>query len=212
MRVIKLNRNWLVLAALCLSGLVAPAALAEGGWTFIGEDDGIRLFERAIPGQELPGFRGVMVVSAPVDSLVAELKDHTEHTQWMHRCVEARQVEDLGNGRSIDYNRTDAPWPVWDRDVVLEARWTTSGDGKRVMLHFENADPSRWPLPRKTVRMPRLKGHYEFRVLGNGRTRVTYQVEADPGGSLPTWLAKRVARELPHNTLTALRTRVSKSR
>jgi hypothetical protein len=57
--------------------------------------------------------------------------------------------------------------------------------------------------------MPRLVGFYRLRKLTDRQTEVTYQVEADPGGSLPRWLATRIARDLPHETLARLRARVS---
>ena len=111
----------------------------------------------------------------------------------------------------IDYNRTDAPWPVWDRDVVLDSRWTSSADGRMVTVEFVNADPSLVPLPEKTVRMPRLSGFYRLWKMEPEKTKVVYQVEADPGGRIPTWLAKRVARDLPWSTLSVLRKRVTKA-
>jgi hypothetical protein len=99
---------------------------------------------------------------------------------------------------------------VWDRDVVLDSQWTTSPDGRLVTLTFMNTDPSLVPLPQKTVRMPHLSGFYRFWKLEPELTKVVYQVEATPGGSIPTWLAKRVARDLPWKTLDALRKRVTK--
>jgi hypothetical protein len=182
----------------------------DSAWEQIDDDSGIRVFKREIAGQELPGFRGETVIAAPLERFVAELKDYKHHTEWMESCVASREIKDLGGGHVIDYNRTEAPWPVWDRDVVLDSHWTTSADGRLVVLTFVNTDPSLVPLPEKTVRMPRLRGFYRFWKLDPGHTKVVYQVEADPGGSIPTWLAKRVARDLPWKTLDALRERVTK--
>jgi hypothetical protein len=98
---------------------------------------------------------------------------------------------------------------VWDRDVVLDTRFTPSADGKQLTLNFRDTDPQRHALPRKTVRMPRLVGFYKMEELSPGKTRVTYQVEADVGGSLPRWLADRIAKELPYETLSRLRERLT---
>lgn len=189
---------------------MAAAVDPEPAWEQIDDDDGIRVSKREIPGQELPGFRGEAIIKAPIEKLVAVVKDHAHHTEWMHRCVEAAQLKDLGNERSIDYNRTDAPWPVWDRDVILAAEWTHNAEGTLWVLSFKNTDPTLRPLPDKTVRMPKLVGFYKFWKLDANKTKVVYQVEADPGGSLPTWLSKSVARDLPYNTLSALRARATK--
>lgn len=42
-----------------------------------------------------------------------------------------------------------------------------------------------------TVRMPFLRGSWSIQTLDGGGSRVTYQVTADPGGSLPAWLVRR---------------------
>jgi hypothetical protein len=209
----KLTTFLLVVTMTTLGSFLAQAADLSGApWTLLDDDEGIRVFEREIPGQELPGFRGEAVIAAPLERIVAELKDYAHHTEWMESCVASYKVKDLGNGRVIDYNRTEAPWPVWDRDVILDSQWTTSADGKLVSVTFVNTDPTLKPLPEKTVRMPRLSGFYRLWKLEPEKTKVVYQVEADPGGSIPTWLAKRVARDLPFKTLAVLRERVTKAR
>ena len=57
--------------------------------------------------------------------------------------------------------------------------------------------------------MPKLAGFHELTRLRPGKTKVAHQVEADVGGSLPTWIAKRVARDMPYETLARLRSRVA---
>ena len=187
------------------------ADASTGGWKQFDEEDGIRLWEREIPGQELPGFRGEVTIDAEPRKIIDVIEDYKHHTEWMHRCTESTLLADKGGGTQITYNRTNPPWPVWDRDVILETKVDKSDDGKTVTLNFHNIDSDLRPLPSKVVRMPKLVGFYKLERLGDERTRVSYQVEADPGGSLPTWLAKRSARDLPFETLSRLRERVSKT-
>src|SRR5262245_48788925 len=187
----------LALALITLSGMARAADERESSWELLDEDDGIRVWKREIPGQELPGFRGETVMNAPVERIGHELEDYKHHTEWMDSCIASYMVKDLGGQHVIDYNRTHAPWPVWDRDVVLDSRWTLSPDRRLLVISFENTDPSWVPLPANTVRMPRLRGFYKMWQMEPNKTKVVYQVEADPGGSLPTWLAKRVVRDIP---------------
>jgi hypothetical protein len=202
-------RVGLTVLSLLASPLTVFAEPAQD-WTQVDDSDGIRVWKREIPGQQLPGFRGEVIMATSVEALVAVLKDYAGHTEWMHRCVASAQLKDLGGGRSIDYNRTDAPWPVWDRDAVVDAQWSETPDRQLVTLSFKNANPGLHPLPKRTVRLPKLVGFYQLWRLGTNRTKVVYQVEADPGGSLPTWLAKSVVRDMPYNTLSALRARTER--
>lgn len=194
----------------CAAGLVAPTVAAgEGAWQWLGEKRGIRLWKLQVPGQSLPGFRGQTVVAGSIDDIVAELVDVKHHTEWMHRCVESWIYEHHSDTRAIIYNRTSAaPWPVWDRDVVLDVELVYNHDRTGVTIRFQNLQDKLRPVPDRVVRMPRLAGFYKLTQLTSTHTRVVYQVEADIGGSIPDWIAREVARDLPYYTLLSLRERV----
>lgn len=46
-----------------------------------------------------------------------------------------------------------------------------------------------------------LKGFWRFIPEKEGRIKVIYQIHADPGGDIPSWLANAVAVDSPFNTL-----------
>ena len=56
--------------------------------------------------------------------------------------------------------------------------------------------------------MPRLNGHYRFKELGPRKTWIEYEIDADPGGSIPGWLVRIASRDIPFITLQNLRKRV----
>ena len=51
------------------------------------------------------------------------------------------------------------------------------------------------------MRIPYLSGYWLLEKQGANRTKVTYQVHADPGGSIPHWLANATAVNNPYETL-----------
>ena len=56
--------------------------------------------------------------------------------------------------------------------------------------------------------MPRLVGAYDLTWVSPTRTRVSYQLDIDPGGSLPGFAVTRTTRETPLYTLLGLRRQV----
>lgn len=193
---------------LALAFAVTAFANSPGSWEMIDEEDGIRTWKKDTPGMDLPGFRGQVVINAPPAQVFSVMQDRNSHTKWMHRCAESKLLKTVNESRQILYNRTDAPWPVWDRDVILDTTSTKSADGKSIDVVFSNISSDLKPLPSKVVRMPRLVGFYKLRQLDANKTQVTYQIDADIGGSIPAWLAKRSSKELPYETLSKLRDRV----
>ena len=192
-------------------GVAAQGPSQKGKWEQIDDDEGIKVWQNEVPGSDLPGFRGEVVVAAEPQTIVDVIEDWKHHTEWMQRCAESTLLKRFEDGRSLIYNRTSAPWPVWDRDVILETKLERSEDGKTTTLNFHSVSSDLRKLPEKVVRMPRLTGFYKLVWLGDKKTKITYQVEADPGGSLPRWVAKRVVRDLPFETLSRLRDRVGKA-
>jgi hypothetical protein len=173
---------------------------------------GIDLYRFDTPGEDMPGFRGEVVIDRPLEDVVQVLRDVEHHTEWMHRCAVSEILQTLSDDRAIVYNRTDVPWPVADRDVVLDTRFETASAGRLVTLTFENTDPNLKPPPPRVVRMPKLSGFYRLWKIDANTTKVVYQVEADIGGRVPKWIAERVARDMPYETLSRLRTRVRQQR
>lgn len=198
-------------ALLILGALGIPRPLYSQGKTdFIEVDyeDGIRVFRRDVSEDGMPHFRGEALLPAPASIIVAVLKQVHRHTEWMHRCSASEIIEQPSDDHAIIYNRTDLPWPVWDRDVVLDTLFTWSTDRRTVTLTFNDTNPSLRPAPERVVRMPRLRGFYRMRQISPTHTHVVYQVEADVGGSVPRWMAQIVARDMPYETLSRLRERV----
>ncbi|MET0286135.1 MAG: START domain-containing protein [Polyangiales bacterium] len=198
-----------ILAALGLLALSASAvAGTDGQWKFIDEDDGIHTWMLEIPGQDLPGFRGQTVIKSSAKGVLDNMLNWKEHTKWMYRCAESTLLEKIDDESAFLYNRTSAPWPVWDRDVVVKSLVERTPDYSAIKVSFKNVDYAKKPVQDKVIRMPKLVGFYKLWQIEPNKTKVLYQVEPDIGGSIPKWLAKRAARDLPYTTLLKLRERV----
>jgi hypothetical protein len=197
----------------CLLAAIATAAAAgQGAWQHIDDEDGVHVWKLEMPGQDMPGFRGQTLIKGSIADVMKQLFDWKRHTEWMYRCTESTLLNQLTDDRAILYNRTDAPWPISDRDVVLETHISELPDKSAATVTFKNAHSELKPVPERVVRMPRLIGFYKLWQIEPARVKVMYQVEADIGGSVPNWVANRYARDLPRITLLKLRERVEATR
>lgn len=177
-------------------------------WVLVEDHSGIKVWSLAIPDQDLPGFRGVAAMDATIDEILKEMLDYNSHTEWMWRSRESRLIKRVTDTRGILYNRVHVPWPIKDRDMVLETDYRFTPDHKALTVLFRNSKEQHVPVPSRVVRVPRIEGFYRLWSLTPARTNVLYQVELDIGGNVPDVSARRYARKLPFNTLQALRERV----
>lgn len=185
----------------------STAALDEPKWEWVGEKEGIHVWQHEIPGSDMPGFRGQGFIKASIDQILKEMLDWKHHPDWMFGCKESRPLKVFNNTHGIMYNRTEAPWPVWDRDVIVDTVLERSSDKRYLLVAFKNIS-YQFPVPQRVIRLPRLVGFYKLWEVEPMKTKVLYQVETDAGGSLPRWLALFGAKALPYETLNALRKRV----
>ena len=203
----RLVRSILLAVLVVLAPAMSHGEPAMGTWTQIDEDDGIKIWRLDIPGKDLPGFKGETVIPRSSADIIAELRQVEHHTEWMYRCSQSEIIQRINEEHVVIYNRVDVPWPIKDRDVILDTAFHVESD-RMVVLTFKNHDPKLRPLPERVVRMPKLEGFYKLWQMTPTRTKVVYQVEADVGGAVPKWIAARVAKEMPYETLFALRDRV----
>ena len=202
----------LLLIALSLGGslaLDAEQGFAHEGretWRPTGERHGIASFESARPGRPLSAYRARMELPGEPWDALAVLEDIGHACEWTSHCGEMRKLRAASDRDLTVYARIDAPWPVRDRDVIVRVRVQIRTD--ELFVAIRSLDFAGMPPPSGVVRMPRFIAHYRFRPISPTRTEVEYQIDVDPGGTLPDWLKRMVARDLAHDTLADLRTRV----
>lgn len=177
-------------------------------WHEIAREAGIVVFTKEHRRISLPSFRAVGHVDASLFQVMAVLEDAESFPQWVERCAESRQLLRTSPTSGVLYSRTKVPWPVSDRDVVLDVKFDYDRDAGEVLSRFRAIEYPGVPEVDGVVRMPRLVGYVRLKAVSATRTKVTYEVNADPGGLIPGWLAKMVSREIPLKTIKALRRRV----
>jgi hypothetical protein len=206
-------RKWLrVLLACALCACLVPCAVAipqvraaQANWQLIEDDEGIKVWSLDIPGQDLPGFRGVTTIDATIDEIMTFVLDTTQHPEWMYNCDESRVVKRFDDTHGILYNRINAPWPVKDRDVLLDIAYRYTPNREAVTFRFRETQEFEMKVPRRVVRIPKLTGFFRLWQESPTKTNVLYQVEVDIGGNVPDIAARRYARNLPYKTLENLR-------
>lgn len=194
-----------------LTPLTMPAH-GQGGpsWELVDDAGGIRVWSLDIPGRDLPGFRGITSIDAGLDEVFSFMLEVSRHTEWQYHCDESRLVKRYTETHGVLYNRINAPWPIKDRDVVLDIAYRFTPQHNAVTFRFRTTQDGGVPVPWRVVRIPRLEGFFRLWQETPTRTHVLYQVEVDIGGNVPDGAARRYARKLPYETLENLRSLVER--
>ncbi|WET09343.1 MULTISPECIES: START domain-containing protein [unclassified Pseudomonas] len=195
------------MAVLCgFTVLFAATAQAED-WQVAKDEDGIKVSLSEVAGSKYKAYRGVTVIKAPVAKIEALQEDAVGACTWIHECKSQKLLKQEGN-KSWTYTQFKAPFPVTDRDSILEITTSKAADGSvtRTLLEV----PTYQPEVKGYVRVAQVEGYWKLVPKGANETEVTYQVHTEPGGSVPSWLANKFVVDAPFNTLKALKERAEK--
>jgi hypothetical protein len=165
------------------------------------KDIQLEIYTREISGSSLKEFKGVMIAETTLSTLAALLLDSSAAPKWMHQCERFEVIEQTDSKSAVIYFINGAPWPVSDRDAVISS--TMSQDSETLTLRVDvKAVVDRLPEDDDYVRIPRMAGFWSFSPLPGGKVEIVYQVHAEPGGSLPSWLANSVVVDTPYHTMS----------
>lgn len=201
---------------LLLTLLFCGQALAAGNgsttnndWKLVSDRDGIQVYMRpSNDNSRLKTFRGVTVVeTADQYTVAAILNDYANYPKWLHFVDSATEIS--RKSEVLRYLRftTLLPWPLSDRDAVLEARvvQTHPAPLSEVDIYLDGR-PTLIPPQSGYVRFPEMRGIFRVRTLNQpDMQEITYQLTLDPGGHIPIWLANILLRDAPYFTLLRLR-------
>ena len=184
--------------------MIATNISAQSNWKEKSDKDGIKVYTRELDDSALDEFKGVTVIHASINDIETVLRDVPNMVQWVPNCIISRIIE-LNDEMQIHYVAYDAPWPASGRDSYVQYKLVQ--EGKNLKIYF-NGLPDYGPELEDFVRVPQITGFWLLEPISASKTRVTYQVSADPGGSVPTWLANAGAVDTPYNTIKGLRKRI----
>jgi hypothetical protein len=199
------------LAATLAVPLVVHADTGKpAAWEKFGEDDGIAVFRRDLPGTPVVALRGEGVVDAPILRVASVLVDTSRATEWIDSVVEARTLRKVGDDEYVEWDHVATPFVLKDRDFVFSAKLELRPKDKKVLLNYHSVDD---PAAPKTsfIRGRFIYGTFALTSIDGGkRTRVLAELLCDPKGSVAKWIVNLFQKSWPHETIMALRAQVRK--
>jgi len=182
--------------------LLGSSALAADDWDLAYDREGIRVYLSGVSGSPYQQFRGVSTMKASVRTLTDLQENLRVACKWLYACEQMRLLEVNGADTWV-YLTTNLPWPTMPRDIVLKVTTERLDDG--TLVRHLSAEPGRIPTVEGLIRVSHLSGEWRMRPLDERNTEVTYQLQADPAGDVPGWLANRFVVDAPVVTLRTLR-------
>ncbi len=191
-------------ALLMMSSFPCLADDSLPGWDFTKDKDGVKIFTRKADDSKFKDFHAIVKMKTTVKNLVDLYLDVNRCADWLPDCKSAKIVEKLSETKLVTYTEVNNPWPIKNRDYVLQINLTQNSSTGEAHIDFTDLQDT-VPENKCCVRMGKVKGFWNFTPADEGYVIVTYEYQFHPGGDLPVSAVNSAVPDLAYDTLTKMK-------
>lgn len=180
---------------------------AQRNWTSKRDKNGIEVFVKDAPGSKLKAYKAISKTTASIEECANLLLDFTSHVKWSYTVIQSDPLADSEDGNPRAYMVMDAPWPVDDRDIVIEGAKEKLGENKILVTLTALSGVKEEVKGMVRVTLSTTTWLFERK---DGTTFITYEGLSDPGGNIPEWLINALLVDVPYETIRDFVTLVEK--
>jgi ribosome-associated toxin RatA of RatAB toxin-antitoxin module len=185
--------------------------ILKTGWQAVSERDGLRLYNRAVPGAAVPAALARVRIEVPPARLFAVITDYDRFAGFVPYVTRSQVVRREAGLRRVSQHLR-FPGPVADRHYVIESRDSvTSSPRERWRIEWRLVPEKNITASDETGITPNaFTGYWELTpVAGGTATDAIYSLHFDPGGALPSWLVTFAMNRYLPKVIDAVRTRAT---
>lgn len=152
-------------------------------------------------------YRAETTFDVPLERAVAVVLDIERTPQWVPYVGKAQVISrDDQKGEFTLYMLLDFPFPLKDRDVMIQGKISKNTDGSVSIKN--SAIKSNQPEQPDIIRLSHYEGDWTFQKIGNNKVKVSTRGYADPAGSIPSSFVNMFVQQQPYQMLMKMKKEV----
>ncbi len=180
-------------------------------WELKRNKGGIRVYMKNVEGSNIKELKFETEIEASLNAVAAILTDVKGFDDWVYASVKSETIEKISDTEVYYYTEIDFPWPMSNRDLVLYS--TFWQDPKTMAIHSKTSSKhDMLPEKENIIRMTQTDLHWIFTPIGNGKVKIDYYLNADPGGRIPAWMVNLAADQGPLQTMIKFKEEIAKEK
>jgi len=189
--------------------LISCISMAQGDWAMKLNKEGIKVYTKDAAGSPIKAIKTECDLETTIDVLISVLLDVNDSKEWIYATKKATLLQQLSPTQVIYYSEIALPWPINNRDFIVQLSITQDSVSKTVKAVSINK-PGWLPRFKDIVRVEQAYAQWLITPMANGLLHVEYELQVDPGGCIPAWLVNMFATTGPFYTFQKLREQVKK--
>lgn len=183
--------------------LISNGAFSQSDWKLEKNENQVQVYTRTVSGSKIKEFKAKTFLKANINKVEDLLLNFNKYVNWVDGCIQAKLIKKTDTNKFLYYLELSAPWPIKNREVVLEGTFSKSTNGT-VFFEIKNTNTA-LKENNDHVRMPKFNAIWTISTKEDGVLEIVQQVHAEPGGSIPSWLANSKVTDGPLATFINLR-------
>lgn len=177
-------------------------AFGQGKWELRRDENGIQVFTRKAAKGNIKELRVLCELDATETQLISTLVDIDGYNSWVYSNKKSTIIKMVGPGNIIYYTQSHLPWPIKDRDLIVELNIASSANGLNIQA---KSLPDYLPRNNDYIRVPYSLAVWRVTPEAANKLKVDYTFSVDPGGSIPVWLVNATMTIGPYNSFLKLK-------
>ncbi|MCC6726175.1 MAG: hypothetical protein IT258_16830 [Saprospiraceae bacterium] len=200
-----------LIAAVVACLLAWNVPLLAQDWVLKKNKGGVKVYVRDQVDTNIKELKFSTTIEASLSTIAAILTDVKGFDDWSYGAMGSRVVKRMSDTEVYYYTEVDFPWPFDNRDLVLHSQiWQ---DKKTLALHSKSTSYHSMEKEKDDlVRIKKCEINWTFTPLENGKVKVDYFLNSDPGGNIPAWMVNLAADQGPLHTMVMFKEMLQKER
>lgn len=205
------SKTWLGMLCMNLSALLfSSAATAEAVHSKLSIDKhNIKVWTIQDPNNPVLSYQAETILDSSLERAVALVLDVENANSWVPNVASAQVLsQDLNSGRFKIYMVLDFPFPLKDRDLVIQG--SMSKDAKGIISIKNKAVQQGKSKNADYIRIKNYQGDWTFQKLAENKVKVTTKGYADPEGAIPQSVTNMFVQQQPYQMLQKMKLELAK--
>jgi hypothetical protein len=202
------NKNILVMSVVSALSLTTLTYANETSKLTLNKNN-IKVWTIQDPQKPMLSYRAETILNTSLERAVGIVIDVENAKSWIPNIASAELLsQDLVTGDFKLYMVLDFPFPLKDRDVIVQGKMSKDANG---LISIKNRAIQQGKAKNPNyIRLKSYEGDWFFQPLGTDKVKVITSGFADPEGSIPQSVTNLFVEQQPYQMLQKMKAELAK--
>ncbi len=179
------------------------STVGQYDWKLCKVKDGISVYQSAVKYSNYKSIKVECTFDGTYDKLIAVLNNVNGHKDWVYHNKTAYIVKQVNPYEFYYYTEASLPWPMSNRDAIVHLKMNRDSLNRFLKITSIGV-PDYIAEKSGKVRVTKSTVSWNVTMPTTKTINIVYIFEAEPGGSLPAWVANMFVDKGPYETFKKL--------